>query len=53
MNESMGMRSESSTIENGFVYIPTQAERLAEYLREIAVIRKGKDNDRVDATSPA
>ena len=39
--------------KKGFVYIPTQAERLPEYLREVAAIPKGKDDDRVDATAQA
>jgi predicted phage terminase large subunit-like protein len=53
MDKIMGTHSVSSTIENGFVYIPTQAERLPECLREVAAIPKGKDDDRVDATSQA
>ena len=53
MDKIMRMHSVSSTIENGFVYIPTQAEWLPGYLHEISAFPKGKYDDRVDATSQA
>jgi hypothetical protein len=49
----MRMHSVSSTIENGFVYIPTQSDWLPEYLHEISSFPKGKFDDQVDSTSQA
>ena len=49
----MRMHSVSSTIENGFVYIPEQAEWLPEYLHEMSSFPKGKYDDQVDSTSQA
>jgi predicted phage terminase large subunit-like protein len=49
----MRMHSVSSTIENGFVHIPTHAEWLAQYLHEMATFPKGKFDDQVDSTSQA
>jgi len=49
----MRMRSVTSTIENGFVHIPMQADWLAPYLHEMAVFDKGKYDDQVDSTSQA
>jgi hypothetical protein len=43
----------SSTIENGFVHIPTQGEWLPEYLHELSVFPNGKYDDQVDSTSQA
>jgi predicted phage terminase large subunit-like protein len=47
------MHSNSSTIENGFVYLPEKAEWLGEYLHEFRLFPKGKDDDQVDSTSQA
>lgn len=47
------MRSATSTIENGFVYLPEKAEWLAEYLHEMAIFPNGKFDDQVDSTSQA
>jgi hypothetical protein len=47
------LHSVSSTVENGFVYIPTQAEWLSQYLHEMAVFPNGKFDDQVDSTSQA
>ena len=53
MDKTMRMHSVSSTIENGFVYIPAQADWIPEYLHEIATFPKGKYDDQVDSTSQA
>ena len=50
MDKIMRMHSVSSTIENGFVYIPTQAEWLPGPHHEISAFPKGKYDDQVDAT---
>ena len=42
-----------SDLENGFVYLPEQAEWLAGYLHEMCVFPKGKSDDQVDSTSQA
>jgi predicted phage terminase large subunit-like protein len=53
MDKEMRMHSVSSTIENGFVYLPDKAEWLPEYLHELTVFNKGKHDDQVDSTSQA
>jgi predicted phage terminase large subunit-like protein len=53
MDKIMRMHSVSSTIENGFVHIPAQADWIPEYLHEIAAFPKGKYDDQVDSTSQA
>jgi predicted phage terminase large subunit-like protein len=53
MDKIMRMHSVSSTVENGFVYIPAQAEWLSQYLHEMAVFPNGKFDDQVDSTSQA
>ncbi len=53
LDKIMRMHSVSSTVENGFVYIPTQAEWLSQYLHEMAVFPNGKYDDQVDSTSQA
>jgi predicted phage terminase large subunit-like protein len=49
----MRLNAQTSTIENGFVYLPTQAAWLAEYLRELTVFPNGRHDDQVDATAQA
>jgi len=49
----MRMHSSSSSIENGFVYLPDKAEWLGEYLHEFRLFPKGKHDDQVDSTSQA
>ena len=49
----MRMHSCSSTIENGFVYLPEKATWLGEYLHEFRLFPKGKHDDQVDFTSQA
>jgi hypothetical protein len=43
--------AQTALIENGFVYIPESAPRLAEYLHELTVFPKGKHDDQVDSTA--
>jgi len=47
------MHACSSTIENGFVFLPEKAEWLAEYMHELRVFPNGKHDDQVDSTSQA
>jgi predicted phage terminase large subunit-like protein len=49
----MRMHSCSSTIENGFVYLPEKAEWLDEYLHEFRLFPRGRHDDQVDSTSQA
>jgi predicted phage terminase large subunit-like protein len=53
MDKVMRMHSVTSTIENGFVYLPDKAEWLAEYMHEMTTFPKGKHDDQVDSTSQA
>jgi predicted phage terminase large subunit-like protein len=49
----MRLHSVTSTIENGFLHLPDQAEWLAEYLHEMTSFPKGKFDDQCDSTSQA
>ena len=49
----MRLHSVTSTIENGFLYLPEKAEWLAEYLHEMTSFPKGKFDDQCDSTSQA
>ena len=53
MDKIMRMHSVTSTIENGFVYLPDKACWLAEYIHELTVFPKGKNDDQADSTSQA
>jgi predicted phage terminase large subunit-like protein len=53
MDKIMRMHSVTSTIENGFVHVPDQAEWLAEYLHELACFPNSKYDDQADSTSQA
>jgi predicted phage terminase large subunit-like protein len=53
LEKEMRMHTASSTIENGFVYLPESAHWLAEYQHELSVFPKGKYDDQVDSTSQA
>jgi predicted phage terminase large subunit-like protein len=53
LDKVMRLRSVTSTIENGFVYLPTEAVWLDAYLQEMAAFPKGKHDDQVDSTSQA
>lgn len=49
----MRLDAQTGVIENGLVYIPTEAPWLAEYLHELTTFPKGKYDDQVDSTSQA
>jgi predicted phage terminase large subunit-like protein len=53
MDKIMRLHSVTSTIENGFVHLPDKACWLAEYIHELTVFPKGKNNDQADSTSQA
>jgi predicted phage terminase large subunit-like protein len=53
MEKTMRMNSVTSTIENGFAYLPENAAWLAEFLHELATFPYGKYDDQVDSTSQA
>ena len=44
----MRMHAQTAMIENGFVHLPKEAGRLAEYPHELTVFPKGKHDDQVD-----
>jgi hypothetical protein len=45
------MHAQTAMIENGFVHLPKDAAWLPEYLHELTVFPKGKDDDQVDSTA--
>jgi predicted phage terminase large subunit-like protein len=47
----MRLHAQTATIENGFVYLPTEADWLPAYLHELTVFPKGRHDDQVDSTS--
>jgi hypothetical protein len=47
------MQSVTSTIENGFIYLPDKASWLGEYLHELTTFPNGKNDDQADSTSQA
>jgi len=49
----MRLHTVTSTIENGFVYLPEKATWLADYLHELTTFPKGKFDDQCDSTSQA
>ena len=49
----MRLHSVTNTIENGFVYLPTEAHWRAVYLHELTVFPNGKHDDQADSTSQA
>ena len=53
MDKIMRLHSVTSTIENGFVYLPTEADWLAAYLHELTIFPNGKHDDQADSTSQA
>jgi phage terminase large subunit-like protein len=53
MDKIMRLNSVTSTIENGFVYLPERAEWLACYLQELTTFPSGKYDDQTDSTSQA
>ena len=53
MDKKMRLNSVTSTIENGFVYLPETAVWLADYQRELTTFPNGKFDDQCDSTSQA
>jgi len=53
MEKQMRLHSVTSTIENGFVYLPTEADWLACYLKELTAFPNSKHDDQADSTSQA
>src|SRR5258708_18831615 len=47
----MRMHAQTATIKNGFVFVPTQAHWVADYLHELTSFHFGKYDDQVDSTS--
>jgi predicted phage terminase large subunit-like protein len=47
----MRMHTQTATIKNGFVFLPTQAHWVADYLHELTSFYFGKYDDQVDSTS--
>jgi hypothetical protein len=47
----MRMHAQTATIKNGFVFVPTQASWVTEYLHEMTSFYFGKYDDQVDSTS--
>ena len=53
LDKTMRLHSVTSTIENGFVYLPTEADWLPLYLHELTTFPSGKHADQADSTSQA
>jgi hypothetical protein len=53
MDKTMRLHSVTSTIENGFVYLPSEAHWLAAYLHELTSFPNGKHDDQADSSSQA
>jgi len=53
MDKVMRLHSITSTIENGFVYLPTEADWLAAYVHELTTFPGAKYDDQADSTSQA
>jgi predicted phage terminase large subunit-like protein len=53
MDKIMRLHSVTSTIENGFVHLPDKACWLSEYIHELIIFPKGKNDDQADSTSQA
>jgi predicted phage terminase large subunit-like protein len=53
MEKIMRMHSVTSTMENGFVYLPEKAHWLADYLHELTTFPNGRFDDQCDSTSQA
>jgi predicted phage terminase large subunit-like protein len=49
--KTMRLHAQTATIENGFVYLPTEAAWVPAYLHELTVFPRGKHDDQVDSTS--
>jgi predicted phage terminase large subunit-like protein len=53
MEKTMRLHSITSTIENGFVYLPEEAQWRPSYLHELVTFPSGKHDDQADSTSQA
>ncbi|MGA7136451.1 MAG: phage terminase large subunit [Terriglobales bacterium] len=53
MEKIMRLHSITSTIENGFVYLPTESNWRAAYVQELTTFPSGKHDDQADSTSQA
>jgi predicted phage terminase large subunit-like protein len=53
MDKIMRMHSVTSTFENGYVFLPTEAEWLDTYMRELISFPACKHDDQCDSTSQA
>lgn len=49
----MRLHAQTAAIENGFVWLPRDANWLAEYLRELTLFPAGRHDDQVDSTTQA
>jgi predicted phage terminase large subunit-like protein len=49
----MRLYAQTATIENGFVYLPSEAPWLADYLHELTTFPQAKYDDQPDSTSQA
>jgi predicted phage terminase large subunit-like protein len=50
-DKKMRMNSQTATIQNGFVFLPSHAHWVADYLHEMTSFYFGKHDDQVDSTS--
>jgi predicted phage terminase large subunit-like protein len=53
MDKVMRLNSITNTIENGFVYLPTESNWRAAYVQELTTFPSGKHDDQADSTSQA
>jgi len=53
MEKVMRLHSITGTIENGFVYLPTESDWLAAYEHELTTFPSAKHDDQADSTSQA
>ena len=51
LDKTMRMHTVTSTIENGFVYLPEKAPWLSQYLHELVTFPNRKHDDQADSTS--
>ena len=49
----MRLHAQTTTIENGFVYLPEEAHWLADYMAELTMFPAGRHDDQVDSTAQA
>jgi len=52
-DKTMRLNAQTATIENGLVFLPTQAPWLMDYVAEMTSFPKAKHSDQVDSTSQA